>query len=115
MTRQVRADASVLGRLCRLLSHSRSRCASVRGRIRPRDSSVPVPVGVARPPARALARIDGEASTSSGHRPPGSNRPVRIDCNTGLTSTPSPGVGSSMPWSGVLSAGPERLASGRPP
>ena len=60
--------------------------------------SIPVPVGVVRPPARALASIDGEASTGSGHRPPGSNRPVRMDRNTALTSTPSPSVGASMPW-----------------
>ena len=70
--------------------------------------SVPVSAGVARPPIAALASFDGETSTSSGPRPPGSNRPLRIDRSTALTSTPSPSVGTSGPLAGVLSSGPQR-------
>ena len=96
MTRRVRLDASVLERLGRPLWHSRPRCEAAWGRIRPRDFLGPVPVGVASPPAKVSARIDDEAPTASGPCPPGSNRPVRIDCNTRLTSTPLPDVRSAM-------------------
>ena len=112
MTRLVRADAPVLGRFA---SPAVALSVSVRvsaGSDSAARRSVPVPVGVARPPARALASIDGEAPTSSGPRPPGSNRPVRMDRNTALTSTPSPSVGVLDALVGVLSAGPERLALG---
>ena len=74
--------------------------------------SVPVPLAVATTPARVLASTEGEAPASSGPRPPGSNRPVRIDCNTAPTSTPSATVGASIPWPRSPAAGPERLARG---
>ena len=75
------------------------------------------PFGVARPPARAPAGIDGEAPAGSGSRPPGSNRPVRMDRTTAPTSTPSPMVGSRCPGAGAPAqagaTGPRRpLCSG---
>ena len=91
--------------LCRPRSHSRSRCSPVRGLIGPREVSAPDPLGVARPAAKALVNVDDRASTDSGPRPPGSNRPVRMDRKTALTSTPSPIIGVSMFWPGRPAGG----------
>ena len=46
--------------------------------------------------ARTSACVDGEALSRSGLRLPGSNRPVRMDRMTAVTSTPA-SVASSMP------------------
>src|SRR5262249_59247110 len=67
--------------------------------------------GIAGPPAWVPAGIDGEVPARSGLRRPGSNRPVRIDRNTALTSTPAARVGASMPWR----EGPPRGRGDRPP
>ena len=103
VTKLVRTDAPVLGRWRRPRSRSRSRCAPVRGRLQPRELSLPVPVGAARPPVRALASIDVRLPPAPGRGRRGSNRPVRMDRNTALTSTPSPTCRSLDALAGVLS------------
>ena len=114
MTRPVRADAPVwAGRVAR--GRTLGLGARQRGVGFGRATFDPVPVGVARPPARAPASIDGEASTGSGPRPPGSNRPVENGPQHRADLDPFAECRALDALAGVLSAGPERLALGGRP